>query len=136
MTRLLGGLCILIIGCFQNVLAGEASYNCQIAEQLSLGNNGNLEKPPRPYLIGQKFSVDRKTGATAGAELALYSLADSQIKILASGNSENAFSEIIVSPAAGGGVHTTSIWINEHSKTNDKPFVILANSQVTSGTCQ
>jgi len=121
---------------WQTAQAGVNSYQCLVKEYLSLDNNGALTRPPNPWPIGKRFSIDRNTGALVGPEQTLWSTASSKYTVLARGNASNSFSVFITDPAAENGMHTTLIKVEEYSSGQTKPFVLLSSSEVASGTCE
>ncbi len=120
----------------QPTIAAVNSYQCVISEQLLLEKNGTLKRPPKPYLIGQRFAGDRNTGHIVGPEQALWQLDDHKITVLAQGNKDNSFIMTSIGPAGGNGVHTTMLRVEEFTQRKSKPFVVLSGGQVTSGVCE
>ena len=126
--------CLVLGG--QPAIAAANSYQCVIAEQQMLENNGTLKRPPQPYLIGKRFAVDRNTGHIVGPEQALWQLEDHKVTVVARGNKDNSFIVVSVGPARGDGVHATMLQVEEFTESKSKPFIVLSGSQVTSGVCE
>lgn len=117
-------------------LAGNSAYQCQISEQLHLGNDGSLNQPASPWLIGSRFTVDRNTGALAGPDHSLWGFPSSKSTVIARGNAQNPFVVLITTPAADDSVTATVIHVEEFARGSAKPFVVSKGTQVASGTCE
>lgn len=127
-------LCFVLGG--PPTIASESSYQCLISEQMNLGKDGELKRPPIPYLLGQRFAVDRNTGQIVGPGDEPWQPIDSKLTVLARGNEDNSFVVVSLSPAAKIGVHVTLLRVNEFTKAKSKPFVVLSGGQVISGVCE
>jgi len=120
----------------QAIIASEGSYQCVISEQMLLNKDGTLKRPPIPYLIGQRFAVDRNTGQIVGPGYEPWQSRDGKITVLAHGNADNSFVVVSVSPAAKTGVHITLLRVNEYTEGKSKPFVVQSGGTVISGVCE
>ena len=94
-------------------LAGPASYQCTIKEQLFLGKDGTLRRPPSPWLIGSRFAIERSSGRLTGPEKSLWSHSDSNFSVLAPGTFENAFVAMATTQPKGIGLHVTLVVVEE-----------------------
>jgi len=119
-----------------HALAGANSYQCVIAEQLVLKDDGALSRPPSPHLIGKRFSVDRNTGVITGPDGGLWSTFNSKFTVLARGNADNSFVVLATQAAPGNGVSATLLSVAEYKQGARKPFVVLAVGETVSGTCE
>jgi hypothetical protein len=119
----------------QGAMAGINSYQCVIKEHLDLSKAGVLDRPPKPYYIGQRFAVDRMSGVFTGPEQVL-TFPDSTYRVLARGNAKNAFSVVATTANASGGMHFTVITIEEFVEGTAKPFALQNGSSVLSGVCE
>ena len=115
---------------------GTFSYQCTISEQLFLQADGSVKRPPSPWLIGSRFSIDRRSGKILGPERSLWAFEDAVFAVLAPGNAENSFIVSATSAARGGGVHHTAINVQEFIKSPKKPFVALSATELYSGVCE
>lgn len=86
-------------------------------------------------MIGKRFAVDRITGVVIGGG-AFWSFTTCENRVLAKGNSDNSFVAVSSSPSAGAGVHFTAVMVSEYTPGPIKPFIVMSNSQVASGTCE
>lgn len=137
MTTLKSPLLWIIFGlATQSASAAVNGYQCLISEQLLLEENGALKRPPEPYLIGQRFAVDRNTGRIVGPEQGMWQFDNHKITVLARGNADNSFIVDSVGPSHGDGVHATHLRIVEFAPSKSKPFVVLSGSLVASGVCE
>jgi len=115
--------------------AGTNSYQCLIKEHLILQEDGSLKRPPIPYLIEQRFSIDRNSGRITGPEPG-FAFSDSTYEVLSYGNTQNSFVSTIQARSADHGVHFVYVRVEEFSRSKSKPFVIDEGGLIVSGTCE
>jgi hypothetical protein len=116
-------------------LSGPESYDCIVMEQLFLQDSAALERPPIPYLLGKRFTVDRNTGAVNGEGSASWFFSAHETRILTGGNEHSSFVLTNVAPAREGGVHHTVLSVKEFHRATLRPFIVLDGLQVVSGVC-
>ena len=115
--------------------AADSSYQCLIKDHLILQINGTVKKPSQPYLIGQRFAIDRITGRLTGP-VTPFSFVDSDYSVVAYGNGQSSFVSTIKTVAAGNGVHFATVRVEEFADGKEKPFVILDGGTIASGICE
>lgn len=115
--------------------ASAIAYQCAISEHLMQSKDGSLKRPPRPHLIGQRFSIDRKTGRLTGPESG-FGFADSTYTVLAHGNAQNSYVSTIHTASAGNGIHFAVVRIEEFAEGKSKPFIVSDGGTIASGTCE
>lgn len=101
-----------------------------------LGNSGELKRPPKPYLIGQRFAIDRRTGQVVGPELAMWSHPGTKFRVMGRGDSKSYFVLVGIEQGAEDTAHFTFIKVTEFADGPAKPFTINSGSSVTSGICK
>lgn len=115
---------------------GLWTYQCEIKQQMEGKDDGTVETPQLPWLIGARFAIERKSGRIVGPESSMWTFADSEFQVLASGNEGNSFISTASSPSAGGGVHLTVINVREYASGRRKPFTAMSGSTVYAGLCE
>jgi hypothetical protein len=118
-----------------HLVAGANAYQCAIREHLTQDTAGGLSRPPKPYLIGQRFAIDRNSGRFTGPEIG-FGFADSIYQVLARGNNDNSFVATISTKAAKNGLHFAVVRVEEFSLGASKPFVVADGGTVASGVCE
>lgn len=129
-------LCMFCCVFSQGILAGDKSYHCVISDQLLLAEDGSFDKLSDNTLVGKRFSIDRNTGYMTGPENTSLLLSGQKTTILAHGNADNSFVMDSVAPARAGGVHLTTVRVDEFKKSVKKPFLIVSGAYILSGLCE
>ena len=94
---------------------GTFSYQCTISEQLFLQADGSVKRPPSPWLIGSRFSIDRRSGRILGPERSLWAFEDAVFAVLAPGNADTM--PCVRRARSAGGETGCSIWTSKASST-------------------
>ena len=118
-----------------SALAGE-DYRCKIERiESAQGENSATLQFERKNHLGKDFSVDRRTGITAGA---LKNAGATNPVVIDRGSSENAFRAVTtmrIDQGAGAGSLAILLVINEFEDTDRKPFVFVDGTTVYFGGC-
>lgn len=116
--------------------AGPSDYQCEVLEHLDLSDSGELKRPPRPIMIGQRFAIDRQTAQIVGPGLGLWNNPRVKFQMVSKNNSQNHFILLGREPGGQGTEHFTYIQVTEFADGPAKPFIVLSGSWVTSGICK
>lgn len=116
--------------------AGPNSYQCTVVEELFVQSNGALSRYRKPAAIGQRFAVNRHTGAIVGPESGYWSIGSAEPAVLARGDSDNSFVSTLIGTARNNGVHATFLRIHEFDESSKKPFIVMSHGTVFSGLCE
>jgi hypothetical protein len=111
---------------------GTESYVCSVSSLKTLRDDGALTADnPKDPITGQEFTVDRITGKIIGKYLESTGY---QTRVLDSGSDQQSFK--MIGTSSPGYLHVLYLQIDEFRKARLKPFVLVDNSLVYSGTCQ
>jgi hypothetical protein len=116
-------------------IAAENMYRCKINQIMELSDGGNMEKHKGIYrqLVGEYFSINRRTGAMAGLPFGTTSYR--QVTVLDQGSNQNSYKAIVTS-------HPPNMWVMyiyvaEHRSGNQKPFWgTVDGDKIFSGYCE
>lgn len=115
--------------------AGPTGYDCTVSTELHL-DHGELKTFPRPLELGKRFSVHRASGLLVESSPSFWSPRDATTTVLAHGNFQNSFIATYVAPSGGGGVHATTLRIEEFAPSDEKPFLLVSGGGVYAGICK
>jgi hypothetical protein len=90
----------------------------------------------KKVFIGERFTVERKTGIMAGTLKNSYA---TKPQIIDSGSKDNSFKVITtmrLQEGAGAGSQIYALTINEYDNSPKKPFVFLDNDVAFFGSCE
>lgn len=113
-------------------LASDADYLCTVHEAYDVTADGKLESKSttHKFLIGQRFSVERTTGAMAGdVKHGTYS----EITVLDPGSDEQSYKVVGVSKAQY--MYLDYLEIKEYADSPNKPFIFRSRTGIRTGTC-
>jgi hypothetical protein len=129
---------IVAIACtllWQQALA-QADYRCTIQRVYGAVDDADpVLVQERKMRIGKEFTVDRNTGAMAGA---LKNAFATKPQIVDRGSKDNAFKAVTtmrIDQGAGGGSAIYALVINEYFEAERKPFTFMSGDMVYFGTC-
>lgn len=116
-------------------IAGESTYLCTINQIMELSDHGVMEKHAGAYkqLVGQNFSINRKTGEMVGLPFTTQSY--KQVTVLDKGGKKNSYKVIVTS-------HPPNMWVMyiyvaEHQQGKKKPFWGTDDgNKIFSGLCE
>jgi hypothetical protein len=94
-----------------------------------------LTRPPKPYLIGQRFAINRNTGRLVGPETG-FGFADSTYQVLARGNGDNSYRSTVSTRAVKDGLHFALVEVEEFTPGKSKPFIVADGGTIASGVCE
>lgn len=115
--------------------AGTNTYLCKILQAVELSDDGRLVEHDGVWktLIGQSFTVDRRTGEMIGPPFDTDGWLGG-VKVLNPGSNENSYQAIVVSGQPN--VTAKYIYVSEHYEGQYKPFWGNGSYRVIfSGTC-
>jgi len=112
-------------------------YHCTIQKVVTADAmpNSTLKLHEKTY-IGQKFSVERKTGVMVGALKNSYT---TKPQIIDFGSKDNSFKVVTtmrLEEGVGAGSNIYALTINEYESSPTKPFIFLSNDVVFFGSCE
>ena len=131
----IGGLLFLIATGTAASAAGPV-YECEVLFEEDIGKNGKLEAGIKLY-VGRTFHVDRATGTVLGRVLSNSSYATRTV--IDPGSEEQSFKLISISAEVGGtdgGHNAAYLEIKEFESGYLKPFILVNNGRVLTGTCE
>jgi len=111
--------------------AGSDGYVCTVESFNRLTNEGTLVGNAKDPIIGQEFTVDRKSGKIIGKYIGS---AGFNTEVLDSGSGNQSFKVLARNP--WGFLHVLYLEIQEFHKEPRKPFLLVDASIVYTGTCQ
>ena len=113
--------------------AGQSNYQCEISEHLILTGKGELVRPSTPYMIGQQFAIDRRTGQVTGSVLQMWG--NPKFQVIRQGSDVDWFIATGTNKQRSGGTKRerfTFIRVEEFATGPDKPFIVNTGSPITS----
>ena len=116
---------------------GVLAYKCEVLHEMDLAIYGTLKDSSRPLYKGGIFHIERVTGTVMGGGLG-NSAYPTKI-IVDPGNSEMSYKLLARSHemcGPQGSQNAVYIQVQEFEEGRIKPFVVVINSHVLTGTCE
>ena len=131
---------LLFLITLHTVHGGELSYECKVAHLYAVSVNGSLEYGPAPIVEIMKanpFFVSRKNGSLRGSALSLDTSLAKTTRVLKFGSDRNAFEAVADFGSFKNGTHPYQyIRVEEFEPGSVKPFVIMGEAGIVTGTCK
>ena len=119
---------------------GEQSYTCEVGHVYSLAVGGTLETLPalEKIMREKSFSVSRETGALIGNSLTLDTTLASSTRVISRGSKDNSFTAVAdYEEGLANGIHRHQfLMVEEFREGTVKPFVVLGQVGMVTGTCK
>lgn len=112
--------------------AGDGQYRCEV-EGFYRFDNAKFLADDHSDLIGERFSVDRSSGAISGFELS-NALAQEKM-VLDRGSNKQAFKVLSVFEVYGPYQAVKYLYIEEFAQTPKKAFFAVSGSWLLTGHC-
>lgn len=125
-------LALILLAVTRPSVAGDARYQCAV-EGFYRFADAEFLPDKRSDLIGERFSVDRASGAISGFELS-NELAQ-QRTVLDRGSAKQAFKVLSVFEVYGPYQAVKYLYIEEYAQTAQKPFFAVSGSWLLTGHC-
>ncbi len=108
-------------------------YICQVSSDAHIKNSGALDLLRNSPRIGEKFSVNKKTGAVAGD---IFDALNTP-QLIARGSDQNSFKVLWIQKSAGkNGAFVDYLSIEEFVKGKKKPFGFFSGGLLMTGSCE
>jgi hypothetical protein len=123
---------VFLIGS-QSSFAGD-EYRCKILQAQRLADSGRLDEA---VLVkpGEKFSVERATGEIAGDFIPNgWPGWPARIELIDIGSNHDGFKVVYITPPTPHS-HVMTLFIEHFIEDEEKPFVLMNDSEINSGTC-
>lgn len=108
-------------------------YVCQVSSDAHIKNSGALDLLRNSPRIGEKFSVNKNTGAVVGD---IFDALNNP-QVIARGSDQNSFKVLWIQKSAGkNGAFVDYLSIEEFAKGKKKPFGFFSGGLLITGTCE
>lgn len=125
-------LALILLAVTGPSVAGNVRYQCAV-EGFYRFADAEFLPDKRSDLIGERFSVDRASGAISGFELS-NELAQERT-VLDRGSAKQAFKVLSVFEVYGPYQAVKYLYIEEYAQTAQKPFFAVSGSWLLTGHC-
>lgn len=119
--------------------AGDSTYLCRATRVQHLDTHGSLERTTEleKLVAAHPFSVSRRTGALQGKSLSLDTSRAVATRVIAYGSAQNAFEATADFGRFENDSHPFQfIKIEEFRAEEEKPFILVGEIGIVSGTCK
>lgn len=120
-------------------VSGESMYTCNVTHIYYLQADGSLKAVPLVEEIAKKhsFNVSRVTGALTGESASLDTSGARETRVLSRGSKENSFRAIADFGVFPNGTRPYQlIEIQEFDQGPDKPFILMGELGIVTGSCR
>ncbi len=131
MRAILAALVLLLVA-RPEAYADEGQYRCEI-ESFYRFANAEFLRDEQSELIGERFSVDRSSGAISGFELSNEQAQERMV--IDKGSNKQAFKVLSVFEVYGPYQGVKYLYIEEFAQTPEKAFFAVSGSWLLTGHC-
>ncbi len=131
MRAILAALTLLLVA-RPEAYASEGQYRCEV-ESFYRFANAEFLRNEKSELIGERFSVDRSSGAISGFELSNEQAQERML--LDKGSNKQAFKVLSVFEVYGPYQGVKYLYIEEFAQTPEKAFFAVSGSWLLTGHC-